>query len=208
MRCRKAHWYLSAQCDDTLSEKQRRDLAAHLEECPSCRREAFYFSEIKGQTARIDKVRARADFNLRLQARINSWETEQEKLEQTRHSIWSVIHELPARAAEYLTDLGGVLIGQRRFAVVGIVTAVLAVVIWTGYDADNGTIESNLALTQDFPGQVVDGYYSDVLTGPADAAQGYLVSGISLIDETSLRRPPNYVMPTVPAEQVNAQLIF
>jgi anti-sigma factor RsiW len=208
VRCRKAHWYLSAQCDDTLSEKQRRDLAAHLEECPSCRREAFYFSEIKGQTARIDKVRARADFNLRLQARINTWEAEQEKLEQTRPSIWKVVHGLPARVTEYLTDLGGVLIGQRRFAVVGIVTAVLAVVIWTGYDADNGTIESNLALTQNLPGLVVDGYYSDALTGPADAAQGYLVSGISLVDETSLRRPPNYVMPTVPAEQVNAQLIF
>ena len=31
MHCRKARWFQSAQCDDTLSERQRRELAAHLE---------------------------------------------------------------------------------------------------------------------------------------------------------------------------------
>ncbi len=208
MRCRKAHWYLSARCDDTLSEKRRRELAAHLEECPSCRREAFYFSEIKGQTAQIDKVRARADFNLRLRARINTWEAEQEELRHMRPSIWSVIRGLPARMRGNLVDLGGVLIGQRRFAVVGLVTALLAVVIWTGYDTDNGLIEGSVALTQGISGHDLNGYYLDGVAGSVDPTENFVVSGISLIDETSLRTPLNYVMPTVPAEQVNAQLIF
>ena len=104
--------------------------------------------------------------------------------------------------------LGGVLIGQRRFAVVGLVTALLTIVIWTGYDADNGLIEGSVALTQGISGHNLDGYYLDGVAGSADPTESFVISGISLIDETSLRTPPNYVMPTVPAEQVNAQLIF
>lgn len=70
MRCRKAHWYLSARCDGTLSERQRVRLEAHLASCEECRREAFYFSEIGSLATRMESHSARPDFNLRLRAAI------------------------------------------------------------------------------------------------------------------------------------------
>lgn len=70
MRCRKAHWYLSARCDGTLSERQRLRLEAHLSSCESCRREAFYFSEIGSLATRMAPHSARPDFDLRLRAAI------------------------------------------------------------------------------------------------------------------------------------------
>jgi len=208
VRCRKAHWYLSARCDDTLSEKQRRDLAAHLGECAACRREAFYFSEIKGQTARVDKIRARADFNLRLKAKINQWEAEQEQLLRTPSPVWTVLRGLPSKAANHFLDLGSVLFGQRRFAVVGIITALLAIVIWTGYDADEGTMENNTPFTQDVLNHGQNDFDLRLGSQSADPLLEYLVSGVSLSDYTSARSQPNYVMPTIPAKQVNSHLIF
>lgn len=76
MRCRKARWYLSARCDDTLSERQRQRLSVHLEECAECRREAFYFSEIANASSRLETVSVRPDFNLRLRATIRRAEAE------------------------------------------------------------------------------------------------------------------------------------
>ncbi len=70
MRCRKAHWYLSARCDGTLSERQRLRLEAHLSSCESCRREAFYFSEIGTLATRVATHSARPDFDLRLRSAI------------------------------------------------------------------------------------------------------------------------------------------
>jgi anti-sigma factor RsiW len=208
VRCRKAHWYLSARCDDTLSEKQRRDLAAHLDECPSCRREAFYFSEIKGQTAGVEKIRARADFNLRLQAKINAWEVEQETLRDHAPSSWRTLRELSVWAAHYFAGLGNILFGQRRFAVVGVVTALLTIIIWTGYDSDEQLVDNTAALTQELADLNQIGYELRLETEVADPLRDYLISGVSLSDYTSPRSQPNYVMPTIPAEQVNAQLIF
>lgn len=70
MRCRKAHWYLSARCDGTLSERQRQRLEAHLSSCEDCRREAFYFSEIGTLATRMAPHSVRPDFDLRLKAAI------------------------------------------------------------------------------------------------------------------------------------------
>lgn len=70
MRCRKAHWYLSARCDGTLSERQRIRLEAHLVSCEECRREAFYFSEIGSLATRMESHSAQPDFNLRLRAAV------------------------------------------------------------------------------------------------------------------------------------------
>lgn len=70
MRCRKAHWYLSARCDGTLSERQRARLEDHLAGCESCRREAFYFSEIASLTGHTEVHPVRPDFNLRLRAAV------------------------------------------------------------------------------------------------------------------------------------------
>ena len=70
MRCRKAHWYLSARCDGTLSERQRLRLEAHLATCEGCRREAFYFSELGTVATRLESHAARPDFDLRLRSAI------------------------------------------------------------------------------------------------------------------------------------------
>jgi hypothetical protein len=42
----------------------------HLHQCPSCRREAFYFSEIGALANKLEPVAVRPDFNLRLRAAI------------------------------------------------------------------------------------------------------------------------------------------
>ena len=74
MRCRKAHWYLSARCDGTLSQRQRGRLDEHLAACPECRREAFYFSEIGALAGRMESVSVRPDFGVRLRAAIRRTE--------------------------------------------------------------------------------------------------------------------------------------
>lgn len=212
MHCRKARWFQSAQCDDTLSEKQRRELAAHLEECPSCRREKFYFSEIKGQTAQLDRIRARADFNLRLKAKVNTWEAEQERQRSAGPSIWSILLGYPGRIADLLANTGNILLGQRRFALVGVVSVLLIAVIWTGYRTQNNVIENESVFTQGFQGlsdwESAGDFYLAGVPEIGEQNQTYLVSGVSLVDEISPRTQPNYVMPTIPAEQVNAQVIF
>ena len=70
MRCRKARWFLSARCDETLSERQRARLQAHLDGCEECRREAFYFSEIAVLSGKVETRPIRPDFDLRLKAAI------------------------------------------------------------------------------------------------------------------------------------------
>ncbi len=210
MRCQKALSCLSAQCDDTLSEQQRRELAAHLEECASCRREAFYFSEIKGQTGRLDNVRTRIDFNLRLKSRINTWEAEQAR--PVEPSLWQTLAGYPARIGEFAHALSGILYGPRRYALVGVASLLLAAAVWTGYTT-NGFIVGG----QSYTSQVAEIAPVDMVTAraylvdqesAAEAGFGYLASGISLVDHASPRTEPNYVMPTVPAEQMSAQVIF
>ncbi len=70
MRCRKAHWYLSARCDGTLSERQRLRLEVHLDSCVGCRREAFYFSEVGTLATRMAPHSVQPDFDLRLRSAI------------------------------------------------------------------------------------------------------------------------------------------
>jgi len=70
VRCRKARWYLCARCDETLSERQRKRLNAHLELCSECRRESFYFAELTATASRMETVSVRPDFNLRLRSAI------------------------------------------------------------------------------------------------------------------------------------------
>ena len=86
MRCRKARWFLSARCDGTLSERQRARLDEHLKQCPSCRREAFYFSEIGALAGKLEPVAVRPDFNLRLRAAIER----QEKTDAVRRHWYKI----------------------------------------------------------------------------------------------------------------------
>jgi len=217
VRCRKAHWYLSAQCDDTLSEKQRRDLAAHLEECPSCRREAFYFSEIKGQTGRLDQVRARADFNLRLQAKINAWDAEEERKLAAAPSIWSRMRSYPGVVIDWVVDAGGGLVGQKRYALVGVATLMLVVSIWTGYASRTSFVEGEAAYSQQVDEQegISSREFNDLraeyvagIFEPIQGNQSYLVSGVTLSDKLSPKTQPSYVMPTIPAAEIATRAVF
>ena len=215
MRCQKAHLFLSAQCDDTLSEKQRHELAAHLEECPACRCEAFYFSEIKGQTGKLDRVRARADFDLRLKTKIRAWETQQEQVKSTRAEIWSTLVERISGMGKRLAEVPAVVFGRRRLALVSVTSVLLVVAVWAGYRVAVGPQETG----SDFAQYVVEqagisagderGNSEVYLAGISETGtQSYVVPAVSLSDDISPRTQPNYVLPTIPAEQVSAREVF
>ncbi len=203
MRCRKARWYLSALCDDTLSEKQRRELKSHLEECPACRREAFYFSEIKGQTGHLEKIRARADFDLRLRARIKAHAAQERQPQPERVTIWSRVASVMAGVKFALGHAGQYLASPKRYALVGITTAAIAVLLWTGQESDN----QQSPATEFTASAISAPSFAEPLRG-TEANADYLVGTVSLSDETSSKVPPNYVMPTVPAEFINASAAF
>ena len=213
MRCRRAHWFLSAQCDDTLSEKHRRELAAHVEECPSCRREAFYFSEIKGQTGKMDRVRARVDFNLRLRARVRAWDTAQEEVKSTRSQIrFSLVDRLSGLGGR-VVDISMIVFGQRRYALVGVASMLLVVAVWTGYRITVGPEPDGSDFSQPIASalteaQRADGFYLAGMTEAGEQNRGYVMPAVSLSDDISPRTQPNYVLPTIPAEQVTAREVF
>jgi hypothetical protein len=156
----------------------------------------------------LNKVRARADFNLRMHSRIRAWELEQVERQELPPSLWSQLRKFAVVVGGNLSTWGGVLLGQRRFALVGVVTALLAIVIWTGYDADDGAIPNDASSTSVLAGYALEGYVPSGSAVAASATRDFVVSGVSLVDDTSPLTPPNYVMPTVPAEQVGAQLVF
>lgn len=217
MRCRKAHWFLSARCDDTLSEGQRLELAAHLEECPSCRREAFYFSEIRGQTGNLEKIHTRADFNLRLKAKITAWEAEVEKSATSRPTIWSRLREIPGRLRDYAPDFDAIMIGPKRYALIGVLPVMLVLVVGVGYISEDSQFDTQLGSTEyitaqqeiaAYPAFAIDDHRVPGLPEYARQNQQYVLSGISLVDDISSRTQPKYVMPTVPAEMVTARAIF
>ncbi len=204
MRCRKARWYLSALCDDTLSEKQRRELKSHLEECPACRREAFYFSEIKGQTGHLEQIRARADFDLRLRTRIKAYEAEERRPKPERITIWGRVASAIAEVRLAIVNTGHYLASPKRYALVGISTAALAILLWTGYTGDEQTTPTAETTITATPAQ--QAYVEPIHCNDLNA--DYVVATVSLSDETSARVPPNYMMPTVPAEVINASVAF
>ncbi len=71
MRCRKARSYLSAYCNNELSDKQRQAVAMHLKDCPECRREEALSREIKLSASRLTVGQSvSSDFNEKLLNRI------------------------------------------------------------------------------------------------------------------------------------------
>lgn len=211
MRCRKARWFLSARCDGTLSERQRARLDEHLKQCPHCRSEAFYFSEIAVLSGKMEPVTVRPDFNLRLRAAIQREESAAEA-----HRRWYQLNISPAW----------------RIAMAGAAVLTLFVFSYGGYHvitAGNNTPTSGIAIDQGWSTspQVAGETSADVVapevpsgwTPVSDispeaqrlrerylaARQGpseYILETVGLDDVNAQDTAPQYLMPLMPSEQV------
>jgi hypothetical protein len=208
VRCRKAHWYLSARCDGTLSERQRLRLEAHLESCEECRREAFYFSEIGSLASRLGNHGARPDFNLRLRAAIRRSE------------------EAAARPVSWQTKLAGLLL---RPALVAASVVVLGLGGLGAWSVMHGTETKQAISVSDEPA-VSPEYGLTVPYGTAKSPSGelipvsdldtearrlqeryfetvqwprdYVLGGVRLDDSNAQKSTTLYVLPTVSTDQV------
>ncbi len=211
MRCRKAHWFLSARCDGTLSERQRRRLDEHLEQCPSCRREAFYFSEIAAISNKLEPVAVRPDFNLRLRAAI-------ERQENTAK----------ARRPWYQLNLSPMW----RTAMAGAAVVALFAVTYGGYmvfgTGETQTVAPSIAIDQNWSNSAVLSEVPSDVASPEvpsgwtpvnglspdaqrlrerylEARQGpseYVLETVRLDDFNRQQAEPRYVMPVVSSDQV------
>ncbi len=215
MRCRKARWFLSARCDGTLSERQRARLDEHLKECPECRREAFYFSEIGAIIPRIERVEARPDFNLRLRAAINR--AEAKAAEPRKWYQWNLTPAWRlAVGAAMVVLVFTVSYGSYQIVSPSSPEAPITVVPapetaahataservfditettdeWSGYAS--GWTEVNL-MTAD--GLAARDRYLTARRGPGE----FVLETFQLADPTAKKPSPNYLMTTVPSEQV------
>ena len=211
MRCRKAHWYLSAQCDGTLSERQRLRLEAHLGSCEACRREAFYFSEIGTLATRMASHSVQPDFDLRLRSSIRRAE------------------EVAAQPVTWQSRLASLLL---RPALAGASVVVLGLGGWGAWsmmkagDAPPAARHDiTPAVSPEFgldvrsgrpsvrPGELipVDGFSEEALRLQAryyDAGQlprDYVIEGIPVEAANHDSSMPRYVLPTVSPDQVTGK---
>lgn len=88
MRCRKVRSLLSAACSDELDGRLQALVKDHVASCPSCRKEASYFSSLRLAAKELPKRALAEDFNTRLLNRIA-----QERFQETRTRAY-----LPHRA--------------------------------------------------------------------------------------------------------------
>jgi len=217
VRCRKALWYLSARCDDTLSERQRERLNAHLEKCEGCRREAFYFSEIATAVSRMDTVTVRSDFDLRLRAAIKRAEAKP-----APRGFWHRL-PLPSLRPIFLVPSLAVAVlvafGAYQFAESRQVHAEQAAI---EAQAELGRMNRDAALglrsEQEIlpPGWTpVDGGLSpemkqlqDQYLAGRQLPQNYILDTDGLGDPHSTKPEPEYVMPVVRSDQMVRQVSY
>lgn len=214
MRCRKAHWYLSARCDGTLSERQRMRLEAHLSSCESCRREAFYFSEIGTLASRMATHSARPDFDLRLRSAIRRAE------DAAAHPVpWhSRLASLFLRPA--LVGASVVVLGLGGLGAWSIMTgsepsqathddAVPAVSPEYGLNVRHGqpTVHAGELIplnSQDEEARRLQQRYLEVGQLPRD----YVMGAVPLETSTSDSSTPQYVLPIVSPDQVTRKVSY
>lgn len=203
MRCRKARWFLSAQCDGTLSERARLRLEEHLKVCADCRRESFYFSEIAALAGRLEKSNVRPDFNLRLRAAIRRSEAAP-----TQRKSWrefsSQIFLRPVLAFGLLIfALGGGVTGyvliqedsaQPLLSVDKAGPGEWQSEILPGLTPVNGESDEDLRVRQ----------YLEVQRGESE----YLIQTVSLPEQQTQEKMQQYVMPVIPAEQMVRQVSY
>jgi anti-sigma factor RsiW len=196
-----------------LSERQRGRLDEHLKQCPSCRREAFYFSEIAALSNKLEPVAVRPDFNLRLRAAIQR----QENSAKARHHwyqlnlppVWRTAMAGAAVLALFAVTYGGYRIFNDGNGQTQTVAPVIAI--------DQNW--SSSAVLSEVPGDVaspevpsgwtpVNGLSPDAqrlrerylaaCQGPSE----YILETVRLDDLNMQEAEPRYVMPVVRSDQV------
>lgn len=218
MRCRKARWFLSARCDGTLSERQRRRLDEHLKNCPSCRSEAFYFSEIAALSGKLEHVQVRPDFNLRLRAAIQR----QESAAQVRRR-WYQLNLSPAW----------------RTALAGAAVAVLFGFSYGGYQVfvagddtpatpPGITVDQNWSTVPPTSGVIADEAMPQVPSGwtpvsglspeaerlrerylaQRQGSSEYILQTVGVEDLTAQDTAPQYILQVLPYEQVAEKVSY
>ncbi|MBD3297832.1 MAG: hypothetical protein GF341_04185, partial [candidate division Zixibacteria bacterium] len=210
-----ARWFLSARCDGTLSERQRVRLDEHLEECAECRREAFYFSEIGVIIPRMEKVDARPDFNLRLRAAIK-----REEAKATEPRKWYQWNLTPAWrlavGAAMVVMVFAVSYGSYQFVSPSSAEAPITVVPAPETAAHAAASERvfEVSETADEGSGYAGGWAEvDLMTPDGLAARDrylaarrgpgeYVLETFQLADPTAKKPSPNYLITTVPSEQV------
>lgn len=211
MRCRKARWYLSARCDDTLSERQRTRLSHHLEGCGECRREAFFFSAIGAAASRMGTVAVRPDFNLRLRAAIRRTETAPARLAGWRERF-AVLRLRPALAMGVAAVALFVAVGSYQFSSFRSAQATIAEQALRG---EEGRLARARAMGLPTGEQIlpagwtpVDGLSPEMrrlqeqYLAAENLPRNYIIEADDLDDPLSQKPRPLYVMPTVPSEQM------
>lgn len=211
MRCRKARWYLSARCDDTLSERQRARLNQHLEGCAECRSEAFYFSEIGAAASRMETVSVRPDFNLRLRAAIRRAEAAPVGLSGWRERF-AVLRLRPALAMGVVALALLTAVGSYQFSSFNSEQAAMAEQVRRG---EEGRLARDRAMGLPTGEQIlpagwtpVDGLSPEMqrlqeqYLAAENLPRNYIIEAEDLNDPLSEKPQPLYVMPTVPSEQV------
>ncbi|MDH4155668.1 MAG: zf-HC2 domain-containing protein [candidate division Zixibacteria bacterium] len=88
MRCRKARSYLSAYCNDELTDRRRLAVNEHLSTCSSCRKEEAFQRSLRLAEKQLPRLAVSNDFNTRLLNRIAA-----ERFAETRTKAY-----LPKRA--------------------------------------------------------------------------------------------------------------
>lgn len=206
MRCRKAHWFLSARCDGTLSERQRLRLEAHLESCEACRREAFYFSEIGSQAARLAPRSVQPDFNLRLRAAIRrADDLAARPISRRAKFAGFVLRPAFVAASIVVLGLGGVgawHLTHRGDAASFTSTSTRPVSTEYGLSVPAGPMSPAGEL---IPVDAVDDEAArlrDRYLETGDWQQDFVVDGVPLNDSNGQNINTRYVLPTVSPDQV------
>lgn len=137
MRCRKVRSLLSAACSDELDVRKQALLRDHLASCPSCRREATYYTSVRNALGEVPRKALSDDFNTRLLNRLA-----QERFHETRTKAYSP-HRAPRFSLRVLVPLA--------------VTTALALVAVTSFYVP-GTIVSLGTSTAQLPGYMDDRY--------------------------------------------------
>ncbi|GAB4313753.1 MAG: hypothetical protein Kow0074_00420 [Candidatus Zixiibacteriota bacterium] len=187
----------------------------HLEQCAECRREAFYFSEIGSLIRRVEQVPTRPDFNLRLRAAIQREEAR--AAAPRRWYQWNLSPALRLAVGTAMVMLVfGVSYGSYQILSPSTTVPPITVVPAPETAAHATTVDRVFDATS--PVDNWGGYSSgwtevDLMTPDGLAARerylaarrgpGEYVLDMYPIDDPTAKKPePNYLMTTVPSDQV------
>ena len=155
MNCRRIQKRLSAYQDEEIAGEERERIAAHLEECPSCRRSYAELDLLWQSLEKSPDVEASRDFNQRLSERINAV-SEPRSRWRFPWDLW-VDQWRPAPAMAF----GVVLIGIALGAYMGnlmVGNDSRSVLSQAGYSQAGTDIHSFKAFAAVPPGSLGDGY--------------------------------------------------